>query len=93
MDLIKVYDRVDWSFMRFVMFQTELPVEVVNWIVASVTSANFSILINGIPIVSFNGNRGLQQGFPLSMLLFLLIIEGLILLINLAKSRKLIQGI
>ena len=64
-----------------------------NWIMECVTTATFSILINGRPTMYFKGNRGLSQGCPISPLLFLLVIEGLRLLIKSAKSGKRIQGI
>jgi len=47
-----------------------------------VTSANFAVLINGETSPFFHSGRGLRQGFPLSPLLFILIMEGLILLLK-----------
>lgn len=60
---------------------------------ACVSSANFSILINGHPSPVLKGSRGLRQGFLLSPLLFLLVIEGLSLLIHLEKGEGNIQGV
>jgi hypothetical protein len=40
-------------------------------------SANFVLLINGSPSGFFKELRGLRQGFPLSLFLFLLVVEGL----------------
>ena len=52
-----------------------------NWIMACVSSANFAILVNGHPTTLFKGDRGLCQGLQLSPFLFLMVIEGLSLLI------------
>lgn len=87
MDLIKAFDKVDWIFLRFVLIQSGLSVEVTNWIMGCVSSANFAILINGHPSNFFRGQRGLRQGCPLSPLLFLMVIERLRLLIKNAKSN------
>jgi hypothetical protein len=54
-----------------------LSLEVTDWIMGCVTSTNFVVLINGKPSCFFKSSRGLGQGFPLSPLLFLLVIEGL----------------
>ena len=41
-----------------------------------VSSANFSILVNGNPTPFFSASKGLRQGCSMSPLLFLLIAEG-----------------
>ena len=56
-------------------------------------SASYVVLINGSPSQSFNGTRGLMQGCPLSPYLFLLIIEGLSLLMNKAKVENKIRRV
>jgi hypothetical protein len=77
LDLIKSYDRVDCGFLRLVLLQVGLSLEATDWIMGCVTSANYVVLINGKPPNFFKSSRGLRQGFPLSPLLFLLIVEGL----------------
>jgi hypothetical protein len=76
-NLIKAYDRVDWTYLGLILFQIGLPLNVVNWIIACVTFVNFAVLINGSPAGLFKGFRGLIQGCPMSPLLFVLVIEGL----------------
>jgi hypothetical protein len=58
-----------------------------------VSSANFAVLINGEASGFFKSERGLRQGCPLSPYLFILIMEGLSLLLNQKLSEKLISGI
>lgn len=47
-----------------------------------VNSSNFAVLVNGEPANFFKISRGIRQGFPLSPLLLVLIIEGLSKLIQ-----------
>ena len=58
-----------------------------------ITTANFAVLINGCPSPSFSASRGLRQGCTLSPLLFLLMVEGLSLLIHNEKRMGRIKGI
>ena len=53
-----------------------------------VSSFRFVVLINGVPSSYFKGNRGILQGCSLSLYLFILAIEGLILLIHQEKTQK-----
>lgn len=39
--------------------------------------ARASVLVNGIPTPYFSLHMGLRQGYPLSSLLFILVMEGL----------------
>ena len=58
-----------------------------------VTNACFAILVNGSPSEFFPASRGIRQGCPLSPYLFLLIIEGLSLILCKAKVDGVIKGI
>ena len=52
-DLDKAYDKVNWDFLRLVLLQIGLHVEVTNWIMGCVSSASFFVLINGSPTKIF----------------------------------------
>ena len=58
-----------------------------------VSSASFSILVNGVPSTFFRSGRGIRQGFPLSSFLFILSMEGLCRLFNKARSDGLLLGV
>ena len=60
---------------------------------ACVTTPNFAILINGSPTSFFRSSREPRQGFPLSPLLFFLIIEGLNKLIIKSQEDGIFTGI
>eukprot|EP00253_Pinus_taeda_P004599 PITA_04599 len=58
-----------------------------------ITSVSFVVLINGAASPFFKGKRGLRQGYPLSSLLFLLVVEGLSQLILKAKREGTVKGL
>jgi hypothetical protein len=93
LDLIKAYDRVDWGFLRLVLLQVGMSLEATDWILGCVTTANFVVLINGRPTNFFKSTRGLRQGFPLSPLLFLLVVEGLSRAIQEQVRENKIEGV
>ena len=93
LDLVKAFDRVNWSFLRLVLLQIGVPGNFVSWILGCVESANFVVLINGTPSAFFPMSRDIRHGCPLSPLLFILVIEGLSLLISQAHSAGDIYGI
>jgi len=53
-----------------------------------VSFASFAVLINGETIPFFQSERGLIQDYPLSPLLFILVMEGLRLLLKQAQSER-----
>lgn len=58
-DLEKAYDRVDWDYLRFILLQIGLSYDIVKWIMACISSTNFTVLVNGSLTQFFNGNLGL----------------------------------
>ena len=57
------------------------------------SSANFVVLVNDTPSKFFSASGGIRQGCPMSPLLFILVIEGISLLIKDARENGLIRGI
>lgn len=53
-----------------------------NWIYLCISTASFSINLNGTLIDNFKASWGLRQGDPLSHSLFILIMEGFTQLFN-----------
>jgi hypothetical protein len=93
LDLKKSFDCIDWDFLRLILIQTGFNQTTLNWIMSCVTSANFVVLVNDEPSSFFHSGRGLRQGCPLSPLLFIMVMEGLSLLLKKIQAEGRITGI
>ena len=64
----------------------------IKWIEWCISTASFSLLINGSPTCFFKSSRGLRQGDPLSPYLFFLRIEVFSILIDKATLEGFLSG-
>ncbi|XP_060968531.1 uncharacterized protein LOC133035965 [Cannabis sativa] len=93
LDMLKAYDRMEWSFIERVLMANGFDSKVCHLIMACVRSVSYSVLLNGSPIKKIVPQRGLRQGDPLSPFLFLLCQEVLSKLLLKAESDGLVHGI
>jgi hypothetical protein len=85
-DFEKAYDSVNWKFLVYMLRRFGFAERWIGWIKACVCAGNLSVLVNGCPTREVNIARGLKQGDPLAPFLFLLVVEGLGLLMSKAVS-------
>lgn len=77
LDLEKVYNRIEWSFVRNCLELLGIPLWMIWVIIECISSPTMSINWNGSVTDSFDQSRGLRQGDPLSSYLFVLCLERL----------------
>jgi hypothetical protein len=82
LDMAKAYDRVDWRFLEGVLAKLGFHSQWIQWVMACVTTVQYSIRFNGHMLDSFTPSRGIRQGDPLSPYLFLFVADGLSCLIR-----------
>jgi len=92
LDLEKAYDHVDWDFMMYMLRRCWFGRKWCSWIAHCISSVRFSVLVNGTPTGLFNSSPSLRQGDPLSLLLFVLMMEDLDGVISAAVSGGLLSA-
>src|SRR4051812_32463501 len=76
-DFEKAYDSVSWDYLRFVLKEMGFGDKWLMWLEPSVFESFMSILVNASPTKDFLVHKGLRQGDPLFLFLFVLAMEGL----------------
>ena len=74
-DLQKAFDTINRELLYFILHCMGFSNRWINSIKECLTSASFSIMLNGSPLGNFKSNRGVRQGCPLSPYLFVLGLE------------------
>ena len=76
-----------------ILIQVGFGIQVTKWTMSCVTSPTYVVLINGETTDFFRSGHGLRQGCPLSLLLFIMVMEGLNLLLKRRKEENKLSGI
>ena len=71
-DLRKAFDSLDWDFVLDVMVSLRFLIQYINWLRKCLTTPRYSISINGGLAGYFKGVRGIRQGDPLSLYIFVI---------------------
>ena len=95
LDFKKAFDSIDQRWLSRVLQKMNFPMKFIRTINSLNKDANVRVLVNGFRTKPVSINKGVRQGDPLSLYLFLLAVEPLVATINndtriegLGKGRK-----
>ena len=77
LDQEKAFDRVDWPFLFATLAKIGFGDSFIRWVRLFYTDVGSSVLVNGYTSRPFKPSRGVRQGCPLSLLLYVLSMEVL----------------
>ena len=92
-DMSKVYDKVNWNFLKAVLIAMKFDPKWITWIMECVTSIHYTLLVNGNLKKSFKPSKGLRQQDPLFPYLFLMCANILSISLLQAEMSNLIKGV
>ena len=72
---MNIFDRVDWNFILYVFKRFENGRKFISMIKFVYTSISSKSKINGLLFYSFTLMRGVHQGLPLSILLYVIVVN------------------
>ena len=85
-DLQRAFDTLDWGFILGVLEVMKFLSEFIGWIRGCITTSRFSISINGSLARFFKGERGVRKGEPLSPYLFVIAMNVLSRMLDVAAG-------
>ena len=92
-DMEKAYEKLEWSFIRDMLIRVNLPMDIIDVIMSFVFTVSTSVLFNREALDLIFPSRGIRQGDPISLYLFILCMDFLRQLIKEKCSEKLWQPV
>lgn len=76
-DIEKAYDKLRWDFIRVIFMEIHIPHQMINTVMACISSSQMNILWNGAKSKEYSPSRGIRQGDPLSPYIVILCMDKL----------------
>ena len=93
LDIEKAFNKVDWAFLDMVLKAKGFGKTWRKWIKGFISSTNFLIIIKGHTRGKIKAAHGLRQGDPLSLFLFIIIVDCFSHMMIEAHDRDYIKGL
>ena len=93
LDIRKAFDFVRWEFILHLLQLKGFPCKFRDWIAALLCTSSSRFLLNGLPGPPIKHGRGFWQGDSISPLLFVLAIDPLHQILDLATRKGLLHKI
>ena len=87
-NLRKANDTLKWEFIKDMLISLNFPSHFINIVMACISSAQFSLILNESSMPLFRSKRGIRQGDPMSPLIFVICIEYLSRLLKVAGDHE-----
>lgn len=87
-DISKAFDTVKWSFIVDILRAMGLPDQFIHWVYVCISTASFSVSVNGDLEGFFFSSRGIRQGCSLSPYLYVIINDVLSKMLNVAALQE-----
>lgn len=87
LDISKAFDTVSWEFLLELLTKRGFSIRWTDWLVALLRTSSSVVMLNGCPRPRISHRRGLRQGDPLSPYLFILAMDVLNRLFEIATEE------
>ena len=81
-DISKAYDRLEWSFLEVIMRKFGFGMKWISLILSCISTVHYHVLVEGKELGPIILTRGVRQGDPPLLYLFIMAAEGLSALIQ-----------
>ncbi|WVZ64075.1 hypothetical protein U9M48_013645, partial [Paspalum notatum var. saurae] len=92
-DFEKAYDKVKWPFLFQTLRMKGFSLKWISWVKSFIMGGSVAVNVNDDVGKLFQTKKGLRQGDPLSPILFNIVADMLVILINRAKEHGQVSGV